>query len=282
MPDPKRLINTLQQAATAFRETNGRRGRFIRLESVVDILIAGDLHGHVENFRQLIKRADLRHNTGRHLVLQEVVHGPFRYPTGGDKSHQLLDLLAALKCEYPQRVHALLGNHELAQCTGQWIAKDDVDLNDHFLTGVNNAYGAHAGDVFAAYRELLSTWPLAIRTPNRVLLCHSSPPARRIEAFNPAVLEEPAPDGAEWKPGGMIHSLLWGRDLRTESIKAFLAKMDADLMITGHIPCAEGYATPNEYQIILDCLGAPAGYCLFPTSRPLTYKELLTCVHTLS
>ena len=31
------------------------------------------------------------------LVLQEVIHGKFRYPDGGDKSHQLLDLVAALR-----------------------------------------------------------------------------------------------------------------------------------------------------------------------------------------
>jgi hypothetical protein len=282
MPDPKRLINTLHRAAGAFRTTAGRRGRYVRLEGVTDVLVGGDLHGNVENFRRLVQKANLRRHTGRHLVLQELVHGPFRYPDGGDKSHQLLDLAAALKCEFPQRVHVLLGNHELAQWTGQWIAKDEVDLNELFLRGVNSAYGTHAGDIFAAYRELLSTWPLALRTPNRVLLCHSLPPGSRGNSFDPTLLEEAAPDGSLWKPGGALHSFLWGRDIRPEAARAFLARMDADLLITGHIPCPQGFMVPNEQQIILDCLGAPACYCLFPADRPLTHAELLTCVHALA
>jgi hypothetical protein len=282
MPDPKRLLNTLQRAAAAFRSTAGRSGRYIRLEGVTEVLVAGDLHGNIENFRRLVERANLRRHTGRHLVLQELIHGPFRYPTGGDKSHQLLDLAAALKCEMPQRVHVLIGNHELAQWTGQWIAKDEVDLNDLFLKGVNSAYGARAGDIFAAYRELLSTWPLALRTPNRVLLSHSLPPSNRLDSFDPKILEESAPDGAAWKPHGALHSFLWGRDVRPETARAFLTLMDADLLITGHIPCPEGFMVPNEQQIILDCLGAPARYCLFPADRPLTHAELVKCVHALA
>lgn len=282
MPDPKRLLNTLRQATLAFRNTPGRRGRLLCLEDAAEVLIGGDLHGNVENFRRLIQRADLARHPRRHFVAQELVHGPFLYATGGDKSHQLLDLVAALKCEFPTRVHALLGNHELAQWTGQWIAKDDIDLNDLFLRGVNSAYGPHAGDIFAAYREMLSTWPLAVRTANRVLLSHSLPPANRLESFNPGLLEESAPDGPAWKPGGALHALLWGRDVRSETVQGFLKRMDADLLITGHIPCPEGFAVPNDRQIILDCLGAPACYCLFPAARPLSHADLVACVHTLS
>ena len=76
--------------------------------------------------------------------MQELVHGPFRYPQGGDKSHQLVDLIAALKCQYPQRVHYLLGNHELAQWRRQAIGKGDVDQNELFRTGITNAYGDRA------------------------------------------------------------------------------------------------------------------------------------------
>ena len=56
---------------------------------------------------------------------------------------------------------------------------------------------------------------------------------------------------------------------------------DADLLITGHIPCENGYDTPNDRQLILDCLSTPAAICLFPTDRPLTFQELVGYVEIL-
>src|SRR5271168_2361882 len=109
MPNPERLLSTLNQAVRAFRATPGRRGHVVYLPLEAEVLIAGDMHGSVENFRLLLKIAELAKNPHKHLVLQEVVHGPFLYTGGGDKSHQLLDLIAALKCQFPTRIHYLLG-----------------------------------------------------------------------------------------------------------------------------------------------------------------------------
>src|SRR5947209_10465468 len=172
MPDPVRLLSTLRQAVALFRETAGRRGRVVPLASATDVMVVGDLHGHIENFRQALARADLGKNTDRHLVLQEVAHGPFRYPGGGDKSHQLLDPVAALKCQFPRQVHFLLGNHELSQWTRRRISKNDLDLNQLFHDGVAKGYGAHAPQVYAVYLELFAAIPVALRTPNRIFLSH--------------------------------------------------------------------------------------------------------------
>jgi hypothetical protein len=264
-----------------FRETPGRRGRVVALEGVTEVLVGGDLHGNVENFRRLMTKADLARNPQRHFVLQEVVHGPYHYPAGGDKSHQLLDLMAALKCQFPRQVHFLLGNHELAQYTRRRVSKGDLDLNEVFREGVGTAYGSRAPEVYAVYEELLALVPLALRTPNRVLLSHSLPPASRLEDFDPAVLERDVSTEADVVPGGAVHSLVWGRDTRAETAAAFLARMDADLLISGHVPCDNGFDVPNDRQLILDSLGAPACYCLFPTDRPLTHAELVHHVGTL-
>src|SRR5207244_10253355 len=157
MPDPDRLLQTLRRAAQAFRDTPGRRGRLVVPQDVEEVLVAGDLHGNLENFRLLLQKGDLAQKPRRHLVLQELIHGPFHYAGGaGDKSHQLLDLAAALKCQYPRQVHLLLGNHELAQWTERWIMKGDLDLNQAFRAGVDTAYGARAADIYAAYRELFA------------------------------------------------------------------------------------------------------------------------------
>src|SRR4051794_38095702 len=80
MPDPQRLLTTLRRAAAAFRDTPGRKGHLVALAECDEVLVAGDLHGHLDNFRALLKRADLGNHPRRHFVLQEVIHGPFRYP----------------------------------------------------------------------------------------------------------------------------------------------------------------------------------------------------------
>ena len=281
MPQPDRLLSTLQQAARAFRQTPGRTGHVVRLPAGAEVLVAGDMHGNVENFRLVLKTVDLARQPHRHLVLQEVVHGPFRYPQGGDKSHQLVDLVAALKCQYADRVHFLLGNHELAQWRGQRIAKGDDDQNQLFRLGIENAYGDWADTIAAAYDELFAAADLAIVTPNRVFLSHSLPSARNLPGFELAALEKDDFEPADLSLGGPVHAIVWGRDTSQQNVEAFLQKVDADWLISGHIPCEEGFATPNDRQIILDALGTPACYCLFPTDRPLTQQDLISCIGTL-
>ncbi len=275
MPDADRILTTLRRAIQYFRDTPGRRGRVVSLEGATEVLVGGDLHGNVENFRRLLTTADLAQNPQRHFVLQEVIHGPYHYPAGGDKSHQMLDLLAALKCQFPRQVHFLLGNHELAQYTQRRVAKGDLDLNECFREGVGTAYGGRAPEVYSVYRELLALVPIALRTPNRVLLSHSLPPASKMEAFDPAALERDQSAEADLVPGGSVHSVVWGRDTRPETVAAYLTKMDADLLVSGHVPCDDGYDTPNDRQLILDSLGCPACFCLFPTDRPLALAELV-------
>jgi hypothetical protein len=283
MPDPQRLLKTLQRAVQAFRQTPGRMGRFVELMAADDILVAGDLHGNLMNFKRILEVADLANHPGRHLVLQELVHGPDRYAnSGGDQSHRLLDLSAALKNQYPERVHVLLGNHELSQWTERAIMKADEDLNQLFRQGVETAYGEHAGQIYSAYQALFAVMPVALRTPNRVFLSHSLPGAARLKTWELAMLctETHGPD--DLKLGGCIHAVVWGRDLAAATAQCFLEKVDADLLITGHIPCDDGFQVPNEQQLILDCKDERACCCLFPASRPLTQEELLGCLIRLN
>lgn len=281
MPSPDRVQTTLQRAIAAFRTTPGRRGRVVTLRAATDVLATGDLHGNLANFRRLLEIADLAGHPGRHVVFQEVIHGPYRYAGGGDKSHQIVDLVAALKCQFPARVHFLPGNHELAQATGRKIGKEDDDLNERFRAGVAEAYAPSHEAIYDLYRELFAAAPLALRTANRVLLTHSLPNRIALERFDSEALERDVSAETDLVPGGSVYAVLWGRDTREETAADFLSRMDANLLITGHIPCERGFDMPNGRQLILDCLGTTACYCLFPADRPLTHEELVGCVSAL-
>lgn len=281
MPAPDRMLTYLCQALALVRATPGRRGHVIDLPDCTEVLVAGDLHGHVGNFQGVLKAADLANHPTRHLVLQEVVHGKFRYPSGGDKSHQLVDLFAALKCQFPKRVHYLPGNHELAQWTGRKVLKADEDLNALFEQGVTTAYGPAFGpEVYQTYLALFKAGPVAVRCPNRVLVSHSLPAARTLPLFDPIRLELNHYDDEDLRPGGTVHSLLWGRDTSPATVGEYLRKMGADLLVSGHIASDAGFLVPNDRQVIVDSAESPAGYVLFPTDRPLTHGELVGCVRT--
>jgi hypothetical protein len=281
MPDPAKLLLTIRRAVTATRATPGRHGYLIRLPENADVMVTGDLHGNIANFQRILQVADLARQSNRHLIMQELIHGKFRYPDGSDKSHQAVDLWCALKCQYPARVHYLPGNHELAQWTNRLIGKGDEDLNASFLDGVRHAYGEHSSEVYAAYLELFASLPLALRTPNRVFISHSLPPPAGVAAFDASRLESAKFADADLQAGGFVYGLVWGRDTSAGNVSAFLTKVDAGLLISGHIPCDQGFAVPNEQQLILDCLGSPAACCLFPASETIRQTDLLNRIRLL-
>lgn len=281
MPSPQRMLTFLRQAVALVRATPGRQGHTIELTDCSDVLVAGDLHGHVGHFQALLKTADLDNHPRRHFIVQEAIHGKYRYPRGGDKSHQLVDLFAALKCQYPNRVHYILGNHELAQWTARPVMKADENLNVLFEEGVCTAYGPEAGpEVYQTYQELFKVLPVAIRAANGVLVCHSLPSTRIMQLFDPARLERDHFEPADLEPGGSVHSLLWGRDTAAGTAADFLRKMGATLLVSGHIASDTGYLIPNPQQVILDCSESPAAYILFPTDRPLDHAGLMDCLRT--
>src|SRR5262249_49382451 len=152
----------------------------------------------------------------------------------------------------------------------------DVDQNQTFRAGVDEAYGSAAEAVYAAYLELFAAANLAVRTENLVLICHTLPNTKRLSTFDWAALEKEELAPEDVTLGGSVHSLVWGSDARQEHVEEFLKRVNADLLISGHIPCDQGHLLPNNRQIILDTQGTPACYCLFPTDRVLTHQELVS------
>ncbi|MBX6314731.1 MAG: serine/threonine protein phosphatase [Isosphaeraceae bacterium] len=276
MPDPQKILATIQRATDLFRRTPGRSGAVVSLDSAADVLVVGDLHGHIHTFAQVLKLAALDKNPRRHLVLQELVHDPRTDVDSekGDLSHRLVDLVCALKVQYPDRVHLILGNHELSELTDRSILKNGVPLNALFQKGLVTSYGARAGEIRRAYLDLFRALPLGVRTPNRVFLVHTIPDGRDLDSLDWGVL---AAD--DWPPealarGGSVYALTWGRDTSLETSDRFAELVDADLLIIGHHPLDEGFRIANPRLLILDGTDPSPACCLFPAQGPITIETL--------
>jgi hypothetical protein len=118
--------------------------------------------------------------------------------------------------------------------------------------------------------RLFGVLPLALRTSNRVFLSHSLPREKFLGRFELRHLETDAFPAEDLTVGGSIYELTWGRDTRPETCNAFLLKVDADWLVTGHIACEAGFARPNPRQLVLDSADSPAAYALLPADRPMT------------
>jgi hypothetical protein len=276
MPDPQKLLATIRKATQLTRATPGRKGSLVTVDDAEEMMVVGDLHGNLPAFRTALAVAALEAHQARHLVFQELIH-----ELGGeaddrpDRSHRLVDLFCALKCQHPVRVHLILGNHELSELTGRPIGKDGLALNRRFQEGLELSYGPSADEIYRAYLELFSALPLAVRTPNRVFVCHTIPDAASLESLDLSLLHADHWPEAATKRGGTIYALTWGRDTSPETVDRFAAMVDADWFVTGHQPCQEGFRQANHRQIIVDGTNPRPAYCLFPARQPVSIETLL-------
>lgn len=278
MADAEKTLKVLREAAILLRATHGRRGMIVHLDEPGDVVVAGDLHGDVGNFRALLKRANLEREPTRHLVLQEFVHGAERYPNGGCMSHQVLELACVLKMRYPHRVHLLLGNHEFAEWTGRSICKEGVQLNELFASGVAYVYRTKADAILDAYRQVYGAMPLAVRTASRIFVSHSIPSSRSLESFDMKLFVRATVEKSELSKGSSLYHLLWDRDTSSAAASRFAEMVDCDWLVTGHIACTEGFRIANDRQLIVDCSGQPASFVRFSTCRPTTLRQLVAGV----
>jgi len=279
----EKIIATFAEAADANLATSARQGNVVVLtpECADDVMVTGDLHGHRGNFNALKKIADLDDHPRRHLILQEVCHGGPAYPAnGGCMSHTLLEDVAKLKTLYPQQVHFILGNHELAELTDYPIQKNKQMLNLLFRLGLQQAYGAATEKIREAYSSFLLTCPLGARLPNGVLITHSVPENVDARPFDPTLLTRRL-DSSEFYERTAIFDLVWGRDYREENARAFAEQMGAKVLLNGHEPCPEGFSTPNSLQVILDCCAEKACYVILPVEEELTQQKIVDRIERL-
>ena len=279
----ERVIGTYAQATEACLQTPGRQRNSVHLtpELAEEVMITGDIHGHRRNFNTIRKVAELDKYPRRHLILQEVCHGGPTYPSnGGCMSHVVLEDVAKLKAQHPERVHFILGNHELAELTDYPIQKNKQMLNLMFRLGLQQVYGPATEKVREAYFPFLRSCPLAVWLPGGVLVTHSIPENVDSGPFDNTIFTRQI-DPAEYYERSAVFQLVWGRDYRQENADAFARLMTAKVLINGHEPCPEGFNTPNDTQIILDCCSDKACYVILPTDQEFTHPEIVERIQKL-
>ena len=279
--DPDRAIAVYRQAMAGAFADRYRRGCVVYLPTEGEVLVTGDLHGSRVNFIRLLKAADLEHHGDRHLILQEGVHGGPTSESGGCLSFIVVEAMAALKAKYPDRVHLLIGNHDVAEHIGQLIFKDGVSLNQAFEQGMSEAYGDRRGEVRDWYNRFVESLVVACRTEYGLFVSHSIPDGRNVSSFDVGLFEHERVSD-DIRRGSSLYSLLWGRDHRPETADRFAERVGAELFLVGHTPCPGGYEMPNHRQVILQSYDEAGCYVLLPLERPLKQAEVVASVRRLA
>jgi len=245
------VVETLGVAAEENQVCPLRKNQVVFLPDDGDVLIAGDLHDHRRNFEKFVRAAALHRHPQRHVVLQELIHGDHFDANGAEESWKILVQAAELKADFPNQVHFLLSNHDLAQVHGEGIMKGGLSVCEAFSAGVRRDFGERAALVNASIADFLLSFPLAVRSPNGLFFCHSLPTDQELPGFDYTVFDRPL-NGADYRRRtGPVYQLIWGRKTSPAGADTFVEKVGAKLLVTGHQPQEQGYAINGSHHLII-------------------------------
>lgn len=281
MSDAQAAAEVFRQAACRNRQDPLLRGSLLEFPDYGQLVMTGDLHGHRRNFARLQTFCDLAQFPVRHVILHEVIHEEPASLEEPDTSHLLLLEAARWKCDFPDQVHFLQSNHELAQLTGHEISKGGRIVNLDFENGVRQTYAGQADMVLEAIKELLASYALAGRTPNRIFVSHSLPGVRTIADFNVADLSRPTtPD--DLGRDGTAYALVWGRYQTEPLLERLAQELAVDLFVCGHQPQEEGFTVVYDRMIILASDHNHGVFLPFDLRRELTLADLKRLIRPLA
>lgn len=273
MTDADRAVDVFRQAAELNRDDPLLSGSLLTFPDYGQLVMTGDLHGHRRNFERLRTYCDLSHAGARHVILHELIHEDVVGLAPVDTSHELILAAAEWKCEFPEQIHFLLSNHELAQITANEITKNGRVVTKDFESGVRLAYGYGTDRVLEAMYDFIRTFPLAGRTAHRVFVSHSLPGPRELPYFDPTVLSrEPTED--DLSDRGSAHMLVWGRYQTEAALTTLRELLDVDYFLCGHQPQETGYDILHGRMLILASDHNHGVFLPLDLARPVTLESL--------
>lgn len=278
---PDQIIKVLDEAAALCRDDALREGHILTLPDYGQVIMTGDFHGCHDNFRKLQWFADLERCLHRHVIIHELIHSNDLFVLdanqnpGADCSCMLLFQAAQWKIDYPDQVHFLMGNHDLAQITCREITKGGLASIAHFNKGIYDRFGAAEGDrIIGKVREFLLTLPLAARCSNRVWLSHSLPGPQNMDRFDFSVF------GRGWQPedllpGGGVYETVWGRSHTPEQLNELAGLLNVNYFILGHQRQELGYDAQADRLIILASDHGQGSFLPIDLSKKYCFSELV-------
>ncbi len=249
--DADQILETFATATEENQLDPLRDQQVIRLPAEGELWVAADMHDHRNNFRKIVTAADLRNNPQRHLILQELIHGDHFDEKGREGSWEILYKAADLKCDFPNQVHFLFANHDLAQIHGEGIMKAGLSVCEAFTKGVRRDFESRASAVNVAITEYLLSIPLAARTETGIFFSHSMPADDQMDAFDFTIFDRPLTGDDYLRRKGPVYQLIWGRAITPPAVDKFLEHVDAKLIVTGHQPQETGHTTNGDKHLII-------------------------------
>jgi hypothetical protein len=249
LQDAAAVSGLLDEAAAALRASPCRRGSRVRLPARGRLLTTGDLHDNHEHLLKIVHLARLDASPDHHVVLHEIVHSDVLV-NGLDLSHRMLIRVAQLVVSHPRQVHVLLGNHELAQMTGQRVSKGAGDSVELFNEGLAFAFGDDWRTVAEAVNGFIAAMPLAAGTDSGLLCAHSLP--RTLDDFDPEVLDRELSDGDYAGSTGSAYRMVWGRGFGEPELEALARCWGVGLFVLGHEHVANGLVARGKRLVVLN------------------------------
>ena len=273
MPHP--LADIFRQAARLNAEDPRRAGNVLAIEGGKEVIATGDLHGHRQNLMKIAAFADLPGRPDRRLVLQEIIHGDPDARTGGDRSVDVLLRAARLKLAHPEQVIFLLGNHDVAQATGNEITKGGRGVCEAFAAGVRSSVEPDAaGEVLAAINEFLLSIPIAATTPGGVMMIHTLPTPQRMGLAGKDVPAGPyTPQGLA--RGGCVYEWTWGRNQTPEQIDELAGRLGVSYFVLAHKRIETRFEVVSPRAIIITAEHERGAVLRFSSDEPLDERTVL-------
>ena len=249
LDDPSAVADLLYRTAELNRADPRRRGCVIELPNTGQFLITGDLHDNTPALQRIVKQAGLDASPDRQLVLHEIIHGPSRL-NGMDLSIRTLARACAIKAAFPEQVCFLLSNHELAQRQQQHVFKEGGSDIDAFNDGLEHLYDDEAASIHQAFDAYVDSLPLAVRCANGVMVAHSLPSPRKIEAFDQSVLDR-ALTPEDYDREGSATLMIWGRHQNEKIAKELAEAWGVEQFVLGHQQADTGWEEKAHNILIL-------------------------------
>ena len=251
--DAEAVIDVLGAAAEHCRTERYRTHSTVRLPKRGRLLATGDLHDNPYHFDAVIRAASLDLSSDHHLLLHELIHGE-NLINGLDLSYRMLVRVAELKNRYPDQVHPILANHELAQMTGRSISKGAGDNRLLFDGGLAYVFGEEddAPRVREALNAFMRSWPLAVVTESGVLCAHSLPRDAMLPKFDAGILERDLHEEDYDSGTGSAYLMVWGRNHTDRTLDTLAERWKVSTFILGHAFAESGYEPLGRRGIILN------------------------------